>query len=78
MAGIDKIYGTLEQYEELRAFLVKRHRFALKYMIPLKYQCCGDEVIISNFPEKVDRWLLKYCKIPWVIKAIKEQYNIKE
>jgi hypothetical protein len=77
MAGIDKIYGTQEQYKELRAFLVKRHRYALKYLWPEDCYTPGETRVISNFPVKVDMWLLKYCKIPWVIEAIKEQYGME-
>lgn len=32
---------------------------------------------ISNFPEAIDKWLLKKCPIKWVTDRIKEQYNIK-
>lgn len=32
---------------------------------------------IANFPEKIDKWLLKNCKIEWLINKIKEQYNLK-
>lgn len=31
---------------------------------------------ISNFPEVIDKWLLKNCKIEWVVNKIKEQYGI--
>jgi hypothetical protein len=31
---------------------------------------------ISNFPEAIDKWLLKNCKIEWVINEIKEQYGL--
>ena len=31
---------------------------------------------IANFPEKIDKWLLKNCKIEWVVERIKEQYGI--
>lgn len=80
MAGIDKIYGTTDQYDELRNFLVRHHRFALNYLYPR--DCWEDTNYrpISNFPEKIDKWLLKYWrrhKLQWVIDRIKEQYNIK-
>jgi len=32
---------------------------------------------ISNFPEKIDMWLLKNCPLKWVTDEIKEQYDIK-
>jgi len=31
---------------------------------------------ISNFPEKIDKWLLKKCPLKWVTDRIKEQYGI--
>jgi len=31
---------------------------------------------ISNFPEKIDRWLLKNCKIDWVVDKLREQYGL--
>jgi len=30
---------------------------------------------ISNFPENIDKWLLKNCPIEWVVNRIKEQYK---
>ncbi|MCK9429827.1 MAG: hypothetical protein M0R17_07465 [Candidatus Omnitrophica bacterium] len=32
---------------------------------------------IANFPENIDKWLLKNCPIKWVVIRIKEQYSIK-
>jgi hypothetical protein len=29
---------------------------------------------ISNFPQNIDKWLLKNCPIEWVVNKIKEQY----
>jgi len=31
---------------------------------------------ISNFPEAIDKWLLKKCDIEWVVNRIKEQYGL--
>ncbi len=76
MAGIDRIYGSNEQYNELKNFLVKYNRSAIKYLYPTD---CFDSVKhrpISSFPQKVDQWLLKYCKMNWVVERIQEQYNI--
>ena len=35
-----------------------------------------NERPISNFPENIDKWLLKKCKIEWVLKRIKEQHGL--
>ena len=35
-----------------------------------------NERPISNFPEAIDKWLLKNCKIDWVVNKIKEQYGL--
>jgi len=78
MAGIDKIYGTTKQYAEFRAWLEKYNRKAIPYLYPKFDYEDNSERPISNFPEKIDKWLLKYCTIDWVVKKIKEQYNIKE
>jgi len=76
MSGIDKICGTLDQYDELKAFLVKRNRCALKHMYP---RANDDKTcVIANFPRKVDMWLYKYCKIEFVQSRLNEQYNTEE
>jgi hypothetical protein len=74
MAGIDKIYGTQEQYYELRDYLTKNHPDALRYLYPENYGCYDRP--ISNFPTKVDQWLLKRCPLEWVTDRIREQYNL--
>ena len=33
-----------------------------------------DDRPISNFPNEIDRWLLKNCPLQWVTDKIKEQY----
>lgn len=45
------------------------------YLYPRNGYYKGDRPI-SNFPEKIDKWLLKHCKIDWVIARIKAQYGL--
>ncbi|MDO8313075.1 MAG: hypothetical protein Q7T25_14165 [Sideroxyarcus sp.] len=73
MAGIDKIYGTVEQWDELHEW-VQVHKSALKYFYPR--DSSPGQHTIANFPEVVDRWLLGHCPIKWVVDRIKEQYGI--
>lgn len=80
MSAIDKIYGNKEQFSQLYSFLlVKKPKF-LKYLyteswLSEEWQTDNKQHPISNFPTKVDKWLLKYCKIDWVKDAIIEQYG---
>ena len=77
MAGIDKLYGNIQQYDELKEFLVKRNRNAIKYLYPREgYKT--EYRPLSSFPTRVDKWLLKYCKIEWVIEQIREQYCLED
>lgn len=89
MAGIDKIYGTQKQYNELKNWL-KENQKPIKCRVGFKeyemvmpteylYPRNGydkNERPISNFPEAIDKWLLKKCKIEWVVNKIKEQYGL--
>ena len=74
MAAIDKIYGTTEQYDELKNWLADHATWAMKYLYPRDGYINNDRPI-SNFPVNIDIWLLKKCKIDWVINKIKEQYG---
>ena len=102
MAGIDTIYGTQGQYNELKKWLIKNQkpiRIAYDYDIVTingvarKRNIIYKEVLptnylyprngydktqrpISNFPEEIDKWLLKHCKIEWVLNRIKEQRGL--
>jgi len=40
-----------------------------------KYGYNKDYRPISNFPENIDKWLLKTCPLNWVKNEIKKQYN---
>ena len=74
MASIDKIYGTQEQFEDFKAWLLPRKPEWRKYL----YLDNGYKDIqrpISNFPTECDAWLLDNCPMEWVTDRIKEQYG---
>ena len=76
MASIDKIYGRTEQRDEFYAWCKENKPEALGYF----YQWWdewndGNEHPMTNFPEKIDKWLLENCSIDWVVTRIKEQYG---
>ena len=77
MAGIDKIYGTQEQYIEFKDWLNKNRPSAVKYLYDFLYEYKSQERPISNFPKKTDMWLLKNCPLVWVIDRIKYQHGIR-
>jgi len=72
MAGIDKIYGTNEQWMELWQYLARHRPQYVKFLYPpFGYV---EPRPISNFPVYADRWLYKYCPLKWVKSRIKKQY----
>lgn len=75
MAGIDKIYGTREQYIELKQWLKQNRPSALKDLYD-EEQENRERMAISNFSENTDMWLLKHCPLIWVTDYIKWQYGI--
>lgn len=82
MAGIDKIYGTLDQLFEFRKWLHENKREYLVYVTDPSqdiayYRKHFKEVVISNFPEKADKWLYKHCPLQFVKKRIGAQYGGK-
>ncbi len=76
MAGIDKIYGTLEMYDALWAWADLCCPQIIKHFYSRDGFICaaGDLRPITNFPEEIDMWLINNCPLKWVVKAIKEQY----
>lgn len=75
MAGIDKIYGTVEQWDELSAWCAEHVPDALPHF----YQRDGyenPEHPLTNFPKRIDRAVLSHPEcLPWVAECIREQYG---
>lgn len=73
MAGIDKIYGTTEQWSELFYWLAEhRPQYCRFLYTPFWTEPVGP---ISNFPMYADKWLYRHCELKWVKERIKDQYN---
>ncbi len=91
MAGIDKIYGTQEQYLEFKKWLLENQKpikcrnystegpkYEMEWPSEFLYDEDWDESDIrpiSNFPEAVDKWLMKNCPLEFIQKRLKEQYG---
>jgi len=74
MAAIDKIYGSQEDYNELKSWLEDNFPKGLKYLYPEEGYDKEDRPI-SNFPIWVDEYLIENCSIEWVVNYIKHQHG---
>jgi len=73
MAYIDKIYGSFDNWLELIEFLIREKPSYLRYTrrSPPKE---GNDHPLSNFPEHADKWLIRNCRLEFVLNRLKEQY----
>lgn len=77
MAAIDKIYGTKIESDVFRAWCSSYYPKALKYFYDWAEEWKSeDKHPITNFPQKMDMWLLNNCPIDFVVRSIKDQYGI--
>ena len=74
MAGIDKIYGSNKEWDELFVWLARNRPQYVKYLYGAFSQI-GEPRAISNFPTYADKWLYKNCPLKWARARIAEQYN---
>jgi len=79
MAGIDKIYGTYEQWIELHQWIAtSRHSRYCRYFYPTPpYSKNNEGGPIMNTPCFVDHWLWENCPFSWVKEELKFMYNGK-
>ncbi len=80
----NKIYGTNENFNELREWL-RNNEYEIEmpdgtFTLPSNWlynknykQHCRP---ISCFPYSVDRWLLRNCPLNWLTDKIREQHGI--
>ena len=83
MAAIDKIYGTKKQAREFYQWCKihddecfhKTKKYLTDYFYDFEQEI-KDNVAITNFPKKIDMWLLENCPIDFVIERIKFQNDL--
>ena len=78
MAGIDKVYGTPNQWWELNRWLRTRDclRRANMYGLTVCFHHPAEmEVAICNNSQEQDMWLMKHCPLRWLRARLKEQYG---
>jgi hypothetical protein len=84
MAGIDKIYVTYNQYvwfymwmNEVKlpyGFRRRLYKYDSEALERLKLE--KRKFPISNFPKRIDMWLLENCRLKFIKKRVREQYGI--
>lgn len=82
MAGIDKIYGTTEQYDDFFNWMKLNRPRGLKYFYPRDDYENPNNRPITNFTVGMDMWVLRMCldgvcPLGWVQTRIREQYDLK-
>lgn len=82
MAGIDKIYGTVKQYKELRDWLYFCKKKKAKIILEKLWHDCNsgadedDEIYpICSLSQRNDFWLLRNCPLAWVKSRIIKMYS---
>lgn len=76
MAGIDKIYGSPKQWDEMRDWLRMNRPELVRFMY---LRPSDEEGPLSNFPHDVDCWLWQQPNLPQFIRArLSEQYTDPE
>ena len=76
MAGIDKIYGTQKQYDQLKKWLEEYCPEGLGYLYERpSHPNLTELVALSNFPVYIDKVLWDNCPLLFVKLTLKEQYG---
>lgn len=78
MAGIDKIYGSNEDYDVFYLWAATHNKELLKHFYPRDGYDPKYERPITNFPQHLDEWLIKNCPVPFVRERLREQYDLDE
>lgn len=80
---MDKIHGTLAQFEELEEWLFGNQtevlcEFGDYPRRPVLPSDClfeyNDSKEIASFPEEIELWLLDNCPISWLQDLLKDKY----
>lgn len=77
MAAIDKTYGTKAQSAQLHQWLRRHRPKFLRYHYGVNgydHLDAEDERPIVNTSISVDKWMARYCPLPFVLQRITEVY----
>lgn len=75
MAFIDKIYGTMAQYDELKEWCLERWPELERHFYERDWYRNPDDRPICNMPHRADVWLWHNCPFAWVQEALLYQYG---
>ena len=79
---MDKIHGTLAQFEELEEWLFENQQQVFcnlgDVIRPVTPSDClfeyNESKEIASFPQEIELWLLDNCPIPWLQDLLKDKY----
>lgn len=76
MAAIDKMYGTQQEHDALRAWIKRyRPRWRKNIYSNRDHLLPSEERSIACFSSRQDRWLARKCNLPVVLRNLLFQYN---
>ena len=75
MAGIDKIYGTTEEYDIFYAWCEEELPEATNFFYPRDGYENDLDRPITNLPTHIDYILMFHCPLEFVQKGLKLQYS---
>ena len=76
MAAVDKIFGTIEEYDEFHHWCEHNIPLALQYFTPRNY-FIEKKHSICLLPENIDMVLLDHCPLEFITEQIREQYDLE-
>lgn len=76
MAAVEKLFGTIEEYNIFYTWCDENIPLALKYFTLRKYVELGHSMCL--LPESIDMVLLEFCPLGFITDQIKFQYDIED
>ena len=70
---MSRIYGNGKQYDKFWIFIANKTPSYLDYFLLQQYADNEVKLLIADFPEEADNWLLQYCPFDWVIEQIENK-----
>ena len=70
------IYGSIAQYDEFYEWCKEHRPDALGCFYDRNGYDNQNYRPITNFPEELDMWMLEHCPLEFVLKRLKNKYNL--
>lgn len=74
MAACDKLYGTIDQWQELHDFLFKNKP---EYLIFMRVKPFGRDIDCICYTADIQGYLYENCPIQWVKDALETNFEVQ-